>query len=137
MADRLEEALNIQYEKKNTAWLYLAIPLLLVALVAFRYGKGYVQEKQAEKVINAYVQETYGDKLDKFQRSMGDHVEVNGFSSKVIAYHQYYYLPDMWGGFVIKADLDGNIVYDGYKDWYLLGGMSVEHYRDMYSRAEV
>ena len=136
MADRMEQALGIQNKRKNMAWLYLAIPLLLVGAVAFNYGKGYIQEKQAEKVIEEYVQATYGDKLDKFQHAMGDQGDFNGLYTKVTAYYRYYYLPDMWGGFEIKADLDGNIVYDGYKDWYLLGGASVQHYSDLYMHNE-
>ena len=133
MSTPMEKPVATKPVKRNTTWLYLAIPALIIAVVVFHYGKGFLQEKQADKVIGAYVEQTYGDKLDKFQYSMGDHVTIAGLSSKVTAYHRYYYQQDLWGGgFQITADLDGNIVYDGYKDWYLLGGTVIEHAQSLY-----
>ena len=64
-------------EKKKFAWLYLAIPALIVAVVAFHYGKGFLQEKKAEKAILAYVEETYGDELDKFEYVIGDTISIH------------------------------------------------------------
>ena len=129
-------------EKKKFAWLYLAIPALIVAVVAFHYGKGFLQEKKAEKAILAYVEETYGDELDKFEYIIGDTVSIHvgdtasifGISSKTTNYYLSFYEPDLWAGsFEIKAGLDNNIVYDGYKNWYLLGGTVLQHNNSVYA----
>ena len=129
-------------EKKKFAWLYLAIPALIVAVVAFHYGKGFLQEKKAEKAILAYVEETYGDELDKFEYVIGDTISIHvgdtasifGISSKTTNYYLSFYEPDLWAGsFEIKAGLDNNIVYDGYKNWYLLGGTVLQHNNSVYA----
>ena len=45
-----------------------------------------------------------------------------------------FYEPDLWAGsFEIKADLNNNIVYDGYKNWYLLGGTVLQHNNSVYA----
>lgn len=128
--------------KNKFTWLYLAIPALIVTVVAFHYGKGFLQEKRAEKAILAYVEETYGDELDKFEYIIGDTISIHigdatsiiGISSKTTNYYLSYYEQELWGGsFEIKADLDNNIIYDGYKDWYLLGGTVLQHNNSVYT----
>lgn len=128
--------------KNKFTWLYLAIPALVVAAVAFHYGKGFLQEKKAEKAILAYVEETYGDELDKFEYIIGDTVSIHvgdtasifGISSKTTNYYLSFHQQELWGGnFEIKADLDNNIIYDGYRDWYLLGGTVLQHNDALYA----
>lgn len=123
--------------QKKAAWIYLLIPILLVSFVGFNCAKGIISEKRAEKAILAYVEQTYGNQLDKFEYTAGDTATINGLTSKVTAYHLTFYEQNIWGGsFLITADLDNNIIYDGYKDWYLHGGTLVEHYNTLYMDTE-
>ena len=136
MSEKLQNS-NPPATKNKYTWIYLLIPILLVSFVGFKYIKGITAEKRAEKAILAYVEQTYGNQLDKFEYTVGDTTTINGLSSKVTAYHLSFYDQKFWGGsFLITADLDNNIIYDGYRDWYLYGGTLVEHYNTLYMDTE-
>jgi len=141
MSEKLQNS-NPSATKNKYTWIYLLIPILLVSFVGFKYIKGIIAEKRAEKAILAYVEETYGDELDKFEYVIGDTVSIHvgdtasifGISSKTTDYYLSFHQQELWyGSFEIKADLDNNIVYDGYKNWYLLGGTVLQHNNSVYA----
>lgn len=136
MSEKLQNE-NPPVTKNKYTWLYLAIPAIIIAAVVFHYGKGFILEKKAEKAVLDYVEDTYGDELDKFEYIIGDTISVNigdTVSAKTTNYYLSFHEQKFWGGsFLIKTDLDGNIIYDGYKNWYLLGGTVIEHFNTLYS----
>ncbi|MBE6865570.1 MAG: hypothetical protein E7492_01240 [Ruminococcaceae bacterium] len=141
MSEKLQNS-NPSATKNKYTWIYLLIPILLVSFVGFKYIKGIIAEKRAEKAILAYVEETYGDELDKFEYVIGDTVSIHvgdtasifGISSKTTDYYLSFHQQELWyGSFEIKADFDNNIVYDGYKNWYLLGGTVLQHNNSVYA----
>lgn len=125
-----------QDKKSNYSLLiYVILPLTLAAAVLFYNLDNPFSRRKAQQALDNYIASEYTTELDIFQKqdSLATISEGGLLGNKIVAYSYYFTQPEKgWGGFTISADTDGNVVYDGYKQWYLTGGMTFEHYDEQY-----
>lgn len=136
--DRLMALMNgkdPEEKQPKFLWLCIAVPLVLIAAFIYFNYDSPAGKARAEKALDEYIAATYTTELDGFVKSEGlaPYSESNVMGDKAVAYGYHYTKPEKgWGNIFIWADIEGNIVYDGYKEWYLTGGFNFERYQDEY-----
>ena len=136
--DRLMALMNgkdPEEKQPKFPWLCIAVPLVAVAMYIYFNYDSPAGKARAEKALDEYIAATYTTELDEFEKGENTvpYSEGNIMGDKAVAYGYYYTKPEkIWGHVNIVADIEGNIVYDGYKEWYLTGGFNFERYRDEY-----
>lgn len=137
MSDRLQLLINgnNENEKKKSFIIYIVLPMLLVLLFFVYNFENPADKKRAIQALDSYISANYTTELDRFTKgeNIVPYKESGLLGDKTKAYAYYYSQPEKgWGQFEIVSDLEGNIVYDGYKEWYLTGGMTFERYNENY-----
>lgn len=127
---------NQDKKSKYSLLIYVILPLTLAAAVLFYNLDNPFSRRKAQQALDNYIASEYTTELDIFQKqdSLATISEGGLLGNKIVAYSYYFTQPEKgWGGFTISADTDGNIVYDGYKQWYLTGGTVYQRFNDEYT----
>ena len=125
----LMEGNEEEYQRKERNNMIIFFALALMVFFAIVHDKNDADNLKAEKAayIDRYVRQTYGTQFDKFEVSehIGEHYDyttADRYGNYRLAYVSRSYKDPEWNrGFTIVADMDGNIVFNGYQTNYLKG----------------
>ena len=114
-----------EHRRKDRNYMIMFFALAIIVLFAIVHDKKAAEDIKAETAayIDRYVRQTYGPQFDKFEVSehIGEHYDYTQRDAHLAYVSRSYKDPDWNKSFTIVTDMDGNIVFDGYRTNYLKG----------------